>query len=251
MAEAGGKYKTNDAAELREHALEMNEVKAPQSPRGGRLCGERNTTKSRRSPSVNKNCMKTKIIFLGVLFLLSLEIAAQDFKKFRVGFGISYLADHPGVDAGLSWEAGYRIKDNALIGFKAESAFASGNTINSKTVFFQHYFPSSNRFRPFAGVGAGIYRPTNSMIGGCSPGPFQTHTTNEETKFGFYPRAGFDYRHFTMTLEWNIAGTSSAIVSNDAPPTDIEYIAPHTEYMRNNYLSLKMGFFLGGGRKKK
>jgi hypothetical protein len=98
-------------------------------------------------------------------------------------------------------------------------------------------------------LGAGFYRPSNLMSFGCSAGPYETHSMNEQTKFGISPRIGFDHKHFTMSLEYNLVVNSGATIYNDAPPSDIQYIAPHTEYFRNDYLSLHIGFFLGGGSK--
>jgi len=50
------------------------------------------------------------------------------------------------------------------------------------------------------------------------------------SKFGFAPRAGFELGHFRTALEYNIAGKTGSI--------------------NNNYLSIKLGFFIGGGRNK-
>jgi hypothetical protein len=193
-----------------------------------------------------------RVLTFFMLLVLAQEASSQSLKKFRVGIGMGYLTTDPESGIGFNYDVGYRIKDNVLVGFKAESAFVSENTIVSKTIFYQYYFNSTNTFRPFAGLGAGIYTPTGkSMGGGCTPGPgfSELHSTNIQTQFGVAPRVGFDHRHFTVTVEWNLAGKSRATRSNNLDPTDEYYVAPYTDYFRNTYLSWRIGFFFGGGRK--
>ncbi len=45
--------------------------------------------------------------------------------------------------------------------------------------------------------------------------------------FAFAPRVGFEYGHFRTAIEYNAVGKTGAI--------------------NNNYLGIKLGFFIGGG----
>ena len=58
---------------------------------------------------------------------------------------------------------------------------------------------------------------------------------DDETKFGFYPRVGFDAGHFTLSIDYNIVGNSK--VSG----MDGEF--------KNSYLGIRLGGYFGGGRK--
>jgi hypothetical protein len=67
----------------------------------------------------------------------------------------------------------------------------------------------------------------------------------EETVLGFYPRAGFDLGHLTIAVEWNIISSSKSIINK--PVSTISYDG----FVNSNYLSLKIGLSIGGGRKNK
>ena len=86
------------------------------------------------------------------------------------------------------------------------------------------YYFNTNSFRPFAGIGAGLYRNAAvSLDSDDMEGDMQTGS-----KFGFAPRVGFEYGHFRTAIEYNVAGKAGNI--------------------NNNYLGIKLGFFIGGGR---
>ena len=192
-----------------------------------------------------------RVLFFAMLLMTFYSVTAQEYKKFRAGFGLSYLQQGIDWGAAASFEVSYRIKDNILVGYRGESAAtpSNSNTISSRSLNSQYYFAGYRSFRPFVGIGAGVFRPGNSMSGGCG-GPNMDHTWNVETKFGVYPRIGFDLRHLSITLDWNIAGSSKSTMGNGLSPSEHGYDPPHTVYLKNNYLSLKIGFFIGGGKKK-
>ena len=48
------------------------------------------------------------------------------------------------------------------------------------------------------------------------------------TKFGFYPRVGFDAGHFTLSLDYNLV--------------------PETNGIKNSYIGIRFGGFFGGGK---
>jgi hypothetical protein len=77
--------------------------------------------------------------------------------------------------------------------------------------------------------------------------PNYTFSPQDDDKFGFYPRVGFDVGHFTVTLDYNIVPPSRVRVTTSQPSQPVTIT--NNDY-QNSYLGLKVGFFLGGGRKK-
>ncbi|HEV8514783.1 MAG TPA: OmpW family outer membrane protein [Cyclobacteriaceae bacterium] len=189
-----------------------------------------------------------KIIYALALSLLVTSIGyAQDYHKFRVGLGIGYAgASGYGSSGGIlaTIEPSYRVQDNLSVGLRLESAAitrgysVSSSTsydisvaaVGSYTVNGQYYFKSDG-FRPFAGVGLGMY--TLAAVDYNSG--TTTGSVEAGSKFGFYPRVGFDFRHFTMSADYNlIPSTSTTLPSNG----DI----------KNSYLGIRIGVFFGGGK---
>lgn len=182
-------------------------------------------------------------------FLLFVAVAAnaQEFKKFRVATNLGYaIPGGDGAKGGISFsiEPGYRVSDALLVGLRWETAAlirgASEDIgtvdldiagINSYTLNGQYYF-SNNNFRPFLGLGFGIYSLAAVKFDtGSGTGTAAT----SESKFGFYPRAGFDAGHFTLQLEYNILGNTKV------EGEDVEF--------KNSYIGIKIGGYFGGGRK--
>ena len=148
----------------------------------------------------------------------------REYKEFKMGLGIGYGAGSSGSDGILlSIEPGYHLLDNFSIGLKLEK----WQSINSYTINGQYYFGSGNKFRPFVGAGLGIF---NSPFGftsyNCGANCFSGIFTGFGTKFGFYPRVGFDFGKFNMALDY------SQIISGES------------------YFGIRVGGFLTGGKKK-
>lgn len=106
--------------------------------------------------------------------------------------------------------------------------------IGSYTVNGQYYF-NTNKFRPFVGAGSGIY--SLSAITYTDKGVPYT-AIGSESKFGFYPRAGFDLGHFNLTIDYNFLSSSTLTNSNGQGQ------------FTNSYLAIKKGVSFGGGRSK-
>lgn len=149
--------------------------------------------------------MKNLSISLVVSLMLASSIYCQDYNRFKLGLGAGLAGGEGngskdfGVGGLFTIEPAYRLNDNIAIGLRLETAVfgedSSGfihfpEIISSITVNGQYYF-SSEQFRPFVGIGLGIYFPA------------------EFSTFGFYPRIGFDLGNFTFALEYNYAGSSS------------------------------------------
>jgi outer membrane protein W len=206
-----------------------------------------------------------------VLFaaISTLTVQAQDYKPFRVGLGLGFASPAgEGAKGGVLFyaEPSYRVKDNIAVGLKGELAVmlrgttvvqsgttsaASGkvSAAGSYTVNGQYYFMNSG-FRPFAGLGLGIYSLASASFAATSSGSSSTSSSSDAvsagTKFGFYPRIGFDAGHFTLNIEYNIIpkSTNSFTVNTGTGTTTA------TSETKNNYLGFRLGFFIGGGKKK-
>jgi Outer membrane protein beta-barrel domain len=210
-----------------------------------------------------------KILLL--LFIASaFAVQAQDYKPVKVGIGLGYASPGgEGAKGGVLFylEPAYRVNDLIAVGLRLESAVMargyeiSGTTTSSSvdldvsaagsyTVNGQYYF-SNNSFRPFAGLGFGIYSlaavkaSASSGLGGSSS---STSVSASSSKFGFYPRIGFDLGHFTMQIEYNIVPSTKSQVSIS---TGIGPPVTASSESKNNYLGIKAGFFFGGGKVSK
>jgi hypothetical protein len=172
------------------------------------------------------------IFFLSVM--VNMVVSAQEYKKFKVGlfYGLTLSGTNGnGTTAGFSGtiEAVYLLSDKLAIGFRDEVAIteiAYGPYfigVASLSVLSQYYL-STHRFRPFVGAGFGIYSSEDyyDESGKVSP-------------FGFYPRVGFDVGHFSMSMDYNLILLPKALRQQD---------------IKNNYLNIRLGVFIGGGKKK-
>jgi outer membrane protein W len=207
--------------------------------------------------------MKKHFLLL-VLFAVigAVSVQAQDYKPFRVGLGLGFASPSgEGAKGGVLFyaEPSYRVTDAIAVGLKGEIAVmlrggtstTNGQTTNvsgkvaaagSWTVNGQYYFMSGG-FRPFAGLGFGIYRLASASFSASSGGSSSsTGEVASGSKFGFYPRLGFDAGHFTLNLEYNIIGATKSVVVNSGTTT--------TSETKNGYLGFRVGFFIGGGKKK-
>lgn len=206
-------------------------------------------------------------VFFAVVGMTTVH--AQDYKPFRVGLGLGYASPSgEGAKGGVLFyvEPSYRVSDAIALGLKLEWAlmyrgttfmqngqnYAGSGTISaagSYTVNGQYYFMNGG-FRPFVGAGLGLYSLASVSATFAGNGNNNTSTTGEEvsggTKFGFYPRVGFDAGHFTLNIEYNIVPKSTASVQFD----NNGVITNGTSETKNNYLAIRAGFFIGGGRKK-
>ncbi|MBA4144964.1 MAG: hypothetical protein DI538_20780 [Azospira oryzae] len=211
-----------------------------------------------------------KLVLLSMVMLASAVAFAQsEFKPFRVGLGTGYAVPQgDGAKGGivLYLEPSYRVSDAIALGLRLETAimlrgttYVISNTTSagsgsvsasgSYTVNGQYYF-SNKGFRPFVGAGLGLYSLASASFTYASNGNTSTSNTSDAvsggTKFGFYPRIGFDASHFTMNIEYNIIGKST----NSFTATSNGVATTGTSETKNNYLAVKVGVFIGGGRRK-
>ena len=136
-----------------------------------------------------------------------------------------------GTKAGVLFviEPKYAVMDELSVGLRMEGAVmanidASGEKGSAKANYSYlatgDYYFSNNKFRPFAGAGAGIFTFASVDLSQDIPGSIPV-----SSKFGFMARGGFEYGHLRLGAEYNFVGN------------------------KMGYLGLKIGAVIGGGRK--
>lgn len=189
-----------------------------------------------------------KKLVSSILMLTAMVVIANaqstTFKPFKVDFAIGYAIPSgggQGAKGGVLFaiEPKYAINDNITVGLRGEGAVmvrvssdqsGSVNSADAKAagsyLLTGDYYFNTNSFRPFAGVGAGLFSTAAASVdvnGNVAEGA-------AALKFGATPRVGFEFGHFRMAVEYNVVGKTGTI--------------------NNSYLGIKLGFFAGGGRIK-
>ncbi|HEX3385533.1 MAG TPA: hypothetical protein VHS53_10110 [Mucilaginibacter sp.] len=176
------------------------------------------------------------------------------FHKFKVDITFGYAippststsaTDNIKAGATFVFEPHYRVSDAFAVGVRGEAAaLAYGNTSGSGTgtsgnanvSAIYSFCPSldiylmNGGFRPFIGGGAGIFYQGSVSVSGSDQGTSNTGYVSLGSKFGFFPRAGFEVGHLRLSAEYNVLG-------NDANGNS------------SNYAAFSIGFFFGGGRR--
>jgi hypothetical protein len=184
-----------------------------------------------------------KLVLLITLIGWAVLAKAQSstYKAFKVDITFGYAipsasSGDDGVKGGVTFtlEPHYRLSDAVAVGFRVEGAalgFKDGTNedtdvrVSLLTSYCPtlEYYLASGGFRPLIGAGAGIFAQSSLHVN--SDSGEETALVPGASKFGFFPRLGFETGHFRVTGEYNILGNDS------------------------NYLAFKLGFFFGGGKK--
>ncbi len=182
--------------------------------------------------------MKRVTLLFALAVCLTLGAQAQEYKKFKVGMGFGYtIPSDGGGGIALYFEPAYRVSDQIAIGLRIESAAMAKNVggetssvsgTASYTLNGQYYL-SNNKFRPFVGLGFGLYSNASISVDGFAD-------LDPSPSFGFYPRIGFDLGHFNVTLDYNIV-----------PATKEVEIGGTSDEIKNSYIGIKLGFSISGG----
>ncbi|CAA9500362.1 MAG: hypothetical protein AVDCRST_MAG96-1934 [uncultured Segetibacter sp.] len=182
----------------------------------------------------------TTAIAIGAVIFANAQ-SELTFKPFKVDIAIGYaLPSGSGSKAGalVAIEPKYALNDNLTLGLRMETAITvQGAVVNDEIkegdvkgsgsyLATADYYFNTNRFRPFVGAGAGLY--TNASADLTGEATTEEVEASRTRKFGFAPRVGFEFGHFRTAIEYNVAGKSATL--------------------NNNYLGIKLGFFIGGGR---
>ena len=208
-----------------------------------------------------------KILIVGISLLSISMVKAQStssassesiFKPFKVDVAIgAAIPSGEGAKGGVLFaiEPKYAVMDQLAIGLRieaaltargfaspdGESAHADVKASSSYLVTGDYYF-SNKYFRPFAGVGAGIFSLAAASAD-FGDGSGSTELLASSSKFGGLIRAGFELGHFRLGVEYNLIGSTTIPLTDGTNNFG-------TIKSKNSYLGIKTGFFFGGGRKK-
>lgn len=200
-----------------------------------------------------------------VLFLIlfaAVAVNAQEFKKFKWGLGLGYaIPGGSGAKGGvlIYSEPAYRINDQIILGLRMEfagmargysngvAASASVSFAGSYALTGQYYF-SNNTFRPFVGLGIGTYKLASVSALASADNQYY-YAGVSGSKFGFFPRVGFDAGHFNMAIEYNLVGKTT-LRGYDMDTDTIDPSAPKVD-QKNGYIGVKFGVSIGGGKRNK
>jgi len=185
-----------------------------------------------------------KKVLLSALILGSAFISnAQStvFKPFKVDLALGYaVPGGSGAKGGVLFavEPKYAVNNNITLGLRMEGAVMARAATSSTGEEFVgdvkasgsylatgDYYFNTNSFRPFAGIGVGLFSNAAVSVDTYNGTAEEVASSN---KFGATPRVGFEAGHFRMAIEYNIVGKTGSI--------------------NNNYLGIKIGAFIGGGR---
>jgi outer membrane protein W len=195
--------------------------------------------------------MKKIVLSIFLLATVAIANAQYEFKPFKVDVSLGYaIPGGEGAKGGVLFvvEPKYAVIPSVSLGLRIETAImARGRTdatgtnteidvkaAGSYLVTGDYYFTSST-VRPFAGLGLGIYSlaAASTEDDGAS--------VSAGSKFGQMVRAGAEFGHFRVGMEYNIV-----------PKTTMEYInstgTKTTTSMKNGYIGIKVGFCIGGGK---
>lgn len=183
-------------------------------------------------------------IFL--MTVMSITVIAQDeYKPFRVGVGLGLIAPQQTLPGFLIYaEPSFRIQKFS-IGLRVETAgrpYADIGILGSYTINGQYYF-NQGKTRFFGGLGLGAYTVNSAPLGYCS-----CEGQIISTVAGFYPRVGIERKYIVLSLEANIVQSATQTWHSDVPTTNP---TPQYYQAQTSYVSLKVGWNIGVGRKKR
>lgn len=197
---------------------------------------------------------------LCALLLLGVSAQAQEFKPFKVNVSIGAAIPSGGGGVLFAIEPKYGISDQIDIGLRLEGAgmarnvVANGNTTSGDVKFSGsyiltgNYMLSTSNFRPFVGIGAGLYGVGSTgvtVVGSGSNAQSYNGNVSAGNVFGGMARVGFKTGHFVLGVEYNLIPNTNSIVYDN---NGTNQIGTSVE-SKNSYVGVKLGFDIGGGRR--
>ena len=178
------------------------------------------------------------LVITSFLLLQQYAKAQTEYRPFRVdagsgfnfalvdrGVGIGYIIIEPKYSVIQPLNVGIKFEGNLIEGKKK---YSINHWMSSYLATADYYLRQNSDLRTFVGGGFGIYRI--DAFSDLGPQPDIT-IGGVKNNFGAMLRVGFDNNHFRLALAYNYAGKDVA-----------RYDA--------SYLSLSIGGYFGGGKKK-
>lgn len=197
-----------------------------------------------------------KLYVLGIA-LLCLSTAKAQFLPFRVDvmFGAA-IPQGSGSKGGVLFgiEPKYAVMKHLSVGLRLEAALtaqgyynSAGQTASASVAALGSYLATADYylpglvFRPFVGGGVGVYDLAKASFSGSVSD--NTQSQGAASKVGGMTRVGFEAAHFRLALEYNFIGSSNTVQVNETTGDITTYTS------KNSYAGIKLGFFIGGGRR--
>jgi hypothetical protein len=205
-----------------------------------------------------------KLLAFCIILISINQLSAQEgvkvFKPFRVDAALgsaNSLSAGTSIGFCLSLEPRYAINDVLHVGLRFEGAAivkgfydissssqnisSSASGISSYLATGDYYF-TTNRFRPYAGAGLGIYDIASAAIDikDVNQNADYSLAVASLSKFGGMLRTGVEFGHGRLEIAYNMI-----------PKTTIQSDQNTTVVIKQSYLSFKLGVAIGGGRYKK
>lgn len=195
-----------------------------------------------------------------VTLLVGVAAQAQEFKPFKVNVSLGAAIPSGGGGVLFAVEPKYGINDQIDVGLRIEIAamardvVVNGNTSSgnaqgaSSFILTGNYMLSTNNFRPFVGIGAGLYTTASTGVTVVGSGPNSQSTNGTIAAgnvFGGMARVGFKTGHFLLGLEYNLIPNTNSIVFDSNGTSQVGT----SVQSKNSYAGIKVGFDIGGGRR--
>ncbi len=197
-----------------------------------------------------------KKAFVLALMLLAMQSVAQPYRRFRFGYGASYdgrFINSLDFSIGRKLAFGLRLEwhNDAISGAKGESA----------ALFAQYYLKPRmiKRLRPYMGLGVGRFHEqmgwyryqVRALVPGGAYLWDEWISVTSETNGGFL-KMGMDYKHVSLVAEYNLLYRRLATIYYTEPGTGREFTEfTKQKFISDNYFTLKLGIYFGGGLKRK
>ena len=195
--------------------------------------------------------LKMKKIIVCMLFaVMAIGAFAQEEGKIRGGLNIGAAIPDGGGGVCLDINLGYNLKDNMNVGIRwgtagmakvdplGETGSVSAN-INFLGTYNYYFSSGTSPIAPFVGGGLGLYTVAAIAAGAG-------YTVDAGNRFGGMLTAGVEAGKFRLTLEYNIVPSSAVNVTSTPGSLVIK-----NDKIKNSYLGITAGFYIGGGKWKK
>ncbi len=197
---------------------------------------------------------------LCITLTLSYAAQAQEFKPFKVNVSLGVAIPSGGGGALFAVEPKYGVNDQIDVGLRIEAAImardvvVNGNTTSGSVqgagsyILTGNYMLSNQNFRPFVGIGAGLYSIASGSVDVVGTGSSSQSTNGEiaaGSVFGGMARVGFKAGHFVLGLEYNLIPNTNSVVFDSNGTSQIGT----SVQSKNSYAGVKIGFDIGGGRR--
>ncbi len=194
--------------------------------------------------------MKKFFLFAAVITAITQFSHAQEQNKFRIGLDIGYAMSDDGDGILVALEPKYNITNNMNVGFRIENTiFVKEVNLTDEVIktdiigglsfmgTFDYYLTKNDtKFSPFMGIGIGYTALTDVRFEFV--GDETIPDTQVNGKIGGLIRTGIELGKLRLAVTYNLIGKSEFEDEGDK----LE--------VKNSYIGISLGFYVGGGKWK-